>query len=195
MISTQNLVYKKYLNLKVKHQPAPSSEVLVLKFWKVWSHPSLPLLPGRLIQSKCSFLGFHLRAKYICWLIIIIGSDYLKPFILCINNKNQLNYPEVGCKDWNVWKIILKNTAFEYFAFHIYIYTPSDLLPSFSNKFIYIYIYIYICVCVKVKLATLVEGDPKAPFSIATTRRCRGRYSIPYIAPLYPWSLPYSAKS
>ena len=39
----------------------------------------------------------------------------------------------------------------------------------------------------KVKLATIVEGDPKAPFSIATTRRCReGRYSIPWIAPLYP---------
>ena len=48
-----------------------------------------------------------------------------------------------------------------------------------------------VCVCVniyiKVKLATIVEGDPKAPFSIATTPRCRGgRYSIPWIAPLYP---------
>ena len=30
------------------------------------------------------------------------------------------------------------------------------------------------------KLATIVEDDPKAPFSIATTPRCRGgRYSIP----------------
>ena len=39
----------------------------------------------------------------------------------------------------------------------------------------------------KVKLATIVEGDPKAPFSIVTTPRCRGgRYSIPWIAPLYP---------
>ena len=29
-------------------------------------------------------------------------------------------------------------------------------------------------------LATIVEGDPKAPFSIATTPRCRGgRYSFP----------------
>ena len=37
------------------------------------------------------------------------------------------------------------------------------------------------------KLATIVEGDPKAPFSIATTPRCRGgRNSIPWIAPLYP---------
>ena len=33
-------------------------------------------------------------------------------------------------------------------------------------------------------------SDPKAPFSIATTPRCRGRcYSIPWIAPLYPWSV------
>ena len=40
--------------------------------------------------------------------------------------------------------------------------------------------------------ATLVESDPKAPLSIATTTRCReGWYSIPWIAPLYPWSLLY----
>ena len=32
----------------------------------------------------------------------------------------------------------------------------------------------------KVKLATIVEANPKAPFSIATTPRCRGgRYSFP----------------
>ena len=37
------------------------------------------------------------------------------------------------------------------------------------------------------KLATVVKGDPKAPFSKATTPRCRGRqYSFPWIAPLYP---------
>ena len=36
-------------------------------------------------------------------------------------------------------------------------------------------------------LATIVEGDPKATFSIATTQRCReGRYSFPKISPLYP---------
>ena len=38
-------------------------------------------------------------------------------------------------------------------------------------------------------LATLVEGDPKAPFSIATTPRYReGHYSFPWMSPLYPWS-------
>ena len=37
----------------------------------------------------------------------------------------------------------------------------------------------------KVKSATLVKGDLMAPFSIATTPRCRGgRYSFPWISPL-----------
>ena len=41
------------------------------------------------------------------------------------------------------------------------------------------------------KLATLVES----PFSMATKPRCReGRYSFPWIAPLYPWSVPYNAE-
>ena len=44
----------------------------------------------------------------------------------------------------------------------------------------------------KKKMVTLVEGDQKTPFSIATYRG--GRYSIPWIAPLYPWSLPCNAE-
>ena len=44
-------------------------------------------------------------------------------------------------------------------------------------------------------MATLVEDDPKAPFSIATIPRRRRRcYSIPWIAPLYPWSVPFNAE-
>ena len=51
----------------------------------------------------------------------------------------------------------------------------SYIKKKYINK-----LYIY-------KLATIVEGDPKAPFSIATTPRCRGgRYSFPRISPLYP---------
>ena len=47
----------------------------------------------------------------------------------------------------------------------------------------------------KVKLATEVEGDQKAPFSLATTPRWRGRlYSFSWIAPLYPWYVPYFAE-
>ena len=42
---------------------------------------------------------------------------------------------------------------------------------------------------------TLDEGDPKAPFSIATTPRGReGRYWIPMIAPLFPWPVAYNAE-
>ena len=39
----------------------------------------------------------------------------------------------------------------------------------------------------KVKLVTVVEGDLKALFSIATTPRCRrGLYFILWLSPLYP---------
>ena len=57
------------------------------------------------------------------------------------------------------------------------------------------YDYILYILVSKVKLATVVKGDLKAPFSIATTPRCRGgHYSFPWIAPFYPWSLPYNAE-
>ena len=47
----------------------------------------------------------------------------------------------------------------------------------------------------KVKLAIVVEGNQKAPFSIATTLGCRGgRYSFPRTPPLYPWYVLYIAK-
>ena len=36
---------------------------------------------------------------------------------------------------------------------------------------------------------TVVEGEPKASFSIATTPRCKGgSYSFPRIVPLYPYN-------
>ena len=47
----------------------------------------------------------------------------------------------------------------------------------------------------KVKLATVVEGDQKAPFSIATTLWCKGGcYAFPWIAPLYSQYVPYIAE-
>ena len=55
-------------------------------------------------------------------------------------------------------------------------------LVVMKQPFIFgIYIYIY------TKLATIVESDPKAPFSIGTTSRYSGgSYFFPGIAPLYP---------
>ena len=45
------------------------------------------------------------------------------------------------------------------------------------------------------KVSDHSRGWPKAPFSIATTARCRGgHYSFPWIAPLYPWTVPYNAE-
>ena len=44
----------------------------------------------------------------------------------------------------------------------------------------------------KVKLATVVEGHPMAPYSLTTTPKCKeGRYSFPWIAPLYFRYVPY----
>ena len=44
------------------------------------------------------------------------------------------------------------------------------------------------------KLGTVIKGDSKAPFSIATLPMYQGgRYFFPGIAPLYPWSMPYNA--
>ena len=44
-------------------------------------------------------------------------------------------------------------------------------------------------------MATVVLGDQKAPFLIASTRRCRGqRNSFPWIATLYLWYVPYIAE-
>ena len=43
----------------------------------------------------------------------------------------------------------------------------------------------------KVKLATIVEGDPKAPFSIATTPRCVGEGATPFPGLLHFTLEPY----
>ena len=50
---------------------------------------------------------------------------------------------------------------------------------------------------IDIKLATIVEGNPKAPFSIATTPMCRGgRYSFPGLLyfTLDPYLIMLSAK-
>ena len=87
------------------------------------------------------------------------------------------------------------NTFFKYFLRYFF--------PKYSIQNIIVYEWISIeniieiskIDLVYIKLVTLVEGNLKAPFSIATTLRCRGGcYSIPWIAPLYPRSLPYNAE-
>ena len=64
-----------------------------------------------------------------------------------------------------------------YICIYIYIY-----VHIYMYMCIYIYIYIYVCIYIyiyKVKLAIIVKSDLKAPFSLATTERCRdGHYSL-----------------
>ena len=79
---------------------------------------------------------------------------------------------------------LLINIANYYIYIYIYILWKLGmqillLLSVIKDWYIYIYIYIDNIKLV-VKLATVVEGDLKAPFSIAITSRCRGgRYSFP----------------
>ena len=77
-----------------------------------------------------------------------------------------------------VWTFL---SNFFRFASNVYVYVLFDcsFLHQKSKK----------------RLAPVIEGDQKAPFSIATTPRCRGgRYSFPWIAPLYPRYVPYIAE-
>ena len=63
----------------------------------------------------------------------------------------------------------------------------EGMLPKHTHTHTHTHIYIYICI----KLVTAVEDDPKAPYSIVTTLRCRwGRYFFP----LYSWSVPYNTE-
>ena len=70
-----------------------------------------------------------------------------------------------------------------YIYIYIYIYI---LVYVYICKYVSEYVIMYIWMCLSIyiyiyiKLATIVEGNPKAPFSIATTPMCRGgRYSFP----------------
>ena len=67
--------------------------------------------------------------------------------------------------------------------------TQSIKKKIFKNKILVCWS-LYLCLRLQFivsKLATVVEGDQKAPFSLATTPWCReGCNSYPWIAPLYP---------
>ena len=80
--------------------------------------------------------------------------------------------------EWQVWSSLSGNN---YHAVHRSISSGTSLFLRHSENF---YLVSY---C-----------EPSCilhPFSIATTPRCRGgHYSFPWIAPLYPWYVPYIAE-
>ena len=93
-----------------------------------------------------------------------------------ISNKNRKTYSDIGLNCCEV------ETHFER--------CPTNLKSVLHLELFLKKPRVYI-----VKLSTLVEGDPKAPFSIATTPRYKGGcYTFLWIAPLYPWSLPYNVE-
>ena len=65
----------------------------------------------------------------------------------------------------------------------------NDLIVSQSPREFYLYHFLgRIAVCTYINIKVNKEGDQKAPFSLATTPRCKGGcYSFRWIAPLYPW--------
>ena len=118
------------------------------------------------------------------------ATKYLMTYICSILNHSDLSSFWKESKWKFLWdKMIFTLNQFQTKQSHIY--KEKILKKNYFTFSLYlfndfrIYIYIYIS---KV-------GDQKAPFSIATTPTCRGgRYSLPWIAPLYPWYVPYIAE-
>ena len=84
------------------------------------------------------------------------------------------------CEMWTaepkIWTLVVKSISYN--DIH---HTSTSKITSIYKK--------------RVKLVAVVEGNPKAPFSIATTPRCWGEcHSFPRIAPIYPWYVPYNAE-
>ena len=120
-------------------------------------------LVGRATQRVSLTSEFYYLSIYLCVCVYIM---YI-PTYLYVHTNTNTNTDTENCT---------RTLTIEHIHTHTNLYTR-----------IYIYIYMCVCVCIKVKLTTLVEGDPKALFSIATTQKCSGgRYSINWFAPLYP---------
>ena len=87
----------------------------------------------------------------------------------------------------NSFQVLLFNTNNSVVGWVLKYINPCQLFNAKPCVCVCVCVCIYIYTQVKVKLATVVEGNQKAPFSIATTPRCRGGcYSFPWIAPFYP---------
>ena len=160
----------------------------------------IPRLTGQLIDfngmSTCLWLLYALRLENHIYI-----SSFLLLFLKRFSHISSI--PKRKKKIAVIWfQVFISNTK-NFTQLSGFIYSKSifiictvvwfkELLSNTNNCMV---LNDYFCFYVsKVKLAILVKGDPKVPFSIATTPRCRGgRYSITSIAPLHPWSFLYNA--
>ena len=117
------------------------------------------------------------------WLGVFPEDPYHLP--LCVHlSCHQLSLTQPVCTFWVIKGKEKKQIIFLYISIVVFL----------CNTTVAGGISLYVK---KVKLATIVEGDPKAPFSIATTPRCRGRAlllsldcsTLPLMHTLYCWML------
>ena len=91
--------------------------------------------------------------------------------------------------EWNQLRFIFQHCLLAVYTFLLAVLQCSDSVGPKTSWTFSLLLYIYIM------LVTIVEGDPKAPFLLASTLRCWGGcYTFSWIAPLHPWSIPYNAK-
>ena len=154
-----------------------------------WRTPSLMITKAKIWQSPSTIDSMSM--------LLIFKMLYYRYWALLIYKHIKLHYIYIyiyicmhTCMYVCIYTYIMQFAVFINKKF-----IKIKKILNIANCIIYIYIYKMLFAIFIVKLATLVEGDQKAPFSIATTPRCRGRrYSFHWIAPLYPWSLLYIAE-
>ena len=104
-------------------------------------------------------------------------------FIFCSWTESvisQLFTPTVNDLVWFLYEMVYQPSWVIWFRMVLWHINHCRLFNAESDLFKY-----------KVKLGTVIEGNPKAPFSLATTPRCRGEgYSLSRINPLFLDSRP-----
>ena len=189
------------------HQSTTPS--LSLTIWPRWTsrqflslHIVQTLLPvtfGHSLSSKAVIMRQLRRWKRL-WRRSLTRSHKrtsMVPSRSCWNGTSALQPEEITLKGTRVCVLLIKVPIWKKSGnlfidpyIYVWIYLTPSQWAGYDTRSIFNQSTGYL-----VKLATLVEGDLKAPFSIATTPRCRGGYySISWIASLYPWSLTYNAE-
>ena len=129
------------------------------------------IILGILILSYCVIYWMCWENK---WAFIGAENDCI--FLWWMLTPFEPEDMEIECKQGRSRHSVRKHLNFEMMQFHK---THGQKVKMWNRH----------------KLATVIKGNQKASFSIATTPRCRGeRYSFPWIAPLYLWNVPYIAE-
>ena len=105
---------------------------------------------------------------------LIDDGDYM-----CQENMKEVNSPALRTAPMHQYKY--SNKTLKMFGGRVITSTRNNTYNTSMNR----------TSKKKVKFATIVEDDPKAPFSIVTTPRCRGEGATPFSGLLYFTLDPY----